>query len=208
MSADLFYYLLSLVIVITIHEFSHAFVANLLGDPTAKMAGRTTLNPLAHLDPLGTIMLFVAHIGWGKPVPVNPHYFVHPKRDSALTALAGPLSNLLLAIFLVIPLKYFSAYLFPQVEQFLSTLWHVSVLLFAFNMLPFPPLDGSKFIGLFVPKRFQRAYDRYLEKGMIYFVLFVLFDQFILHPLAGKSILQTFIDSVTVFLKAIIFWGS
>ena len=202
------YFIIALVVVTTVHEFSHAWVANFLGDPTAKLAGRISLNPLRHLDPVGTIMLFIAHIGWGKPVPVNPRYFSHPKRDNALTALAGPFSNLVLAIFLAIPLRYFDAYLIPQVRDSLNTLWEVSVFLFAFNMLPFPPLDGSKFIGIFIPARFSLAYERYLEQGMLYFVVFLLFDQFILGQYFNFSILQYFLGSIFVFIRTLIFLGT
>ncbi len=88
----------SLLIAVTIHEFSHAFVADRLGDPTARSYGRLTLNPLAHLDPLGTIMLFIAHFGWGKPVPIDPYNFKYPRRDEILVSFAGPLSNFILAL--------------------------------------------------------------------------------------------------------------
>jgi len=202
------YSVLALVLVITIHEFSHAWVANFFGDPTAKIAGRISLNPLKHLDLVGTIMLFLVHIGWGKPVPVNSQYFLHPKRDSALTALAGPFSNLLLAVFLAIPLRYFASGLHPFLLHFLQTLWDFSILLFAFNMLPFPPLDGSKIIAVFVPRRWQSFYERYLQSGSIYFALFLMFDQFVLAPNFGFSFLQYFIGWIVTFLKAVIFFGT
>ena len=94
---EVIYYILALVIVVTIHECSHAWVAYKLGDPTAKMAGRISLNPFRHLDVLGTLMIFIAHFGWGKPVPFNYFNLKHPRRDSALIAMAGPISNLLSA---------------------------------------------------------------------------------------------------------------
>src|SRR3990167_7168759 len=90
--------LLSLILCITVHEFAHAYAASKLGDPTAKAMGRLTLNPLKHLDPVGTLLLIFAGFGWGKPVPYNPNYFKNPKRDSALVSLAGPASNFLFAI--------------------------------------------------------------------------------------------------------------
>jgi len=202
------FYILALVIVVTIHECCHAVVAEKLGDPTAKIAGRISLNPLAHLDLIGTLMLFLVHIGWGKPVPVNPSYFKHPKRDEALTALAGPFSNLLLAIILSIPLKYFALVMPAELFQFLSTVLDVALVLFIFNMLPFPPLDGSKILEFFVPKRFQRMYQNYLQNGMLYFAIFMLFDQFILAPIFQFSILQSFIGTIFTFLRTVIFLGT
>ncbi len=202
------YFILALVIVVTIHEFSHAFVASKLGDPTAKIAGRLTLNPLAHLDVLGTLMLFLVHIGWGKPVPVNPHYFKHPKRDEALTAFAGPLSSLVLAFVLTLPLKYFALVMPEFLFQLLSTVLDVSLVLFIFNMLPFPPLDGSKIVGIFVPRRFHAPYQRYLQNGMLYFAIFLLFDQFVLTRTFQISILQYFIGIVFTFIKTLLFLGT
>ncbi len=203
-----FSYLIALVIVITIHEFSHAWVANYFGDPTAKLAGRISLNPLAHLDIVGTLMLFIIHIGWGKPVPVNPNNFAKPKRDNALTALAGPAANLILAVFIAIPLKYLPPTFFTPLTRFLSATWDVSITLFAFNMLPFPPLDGSKILGMIIPDRWHGTYERYLQNGIIYFAIFLLFDQFILAPNFQFSILGKLVGGITAFFKAFIFFGS
>ncbi len=200
--------LISLVIVITIHEFSHAWVANALGDPTAKLAGRISLNPLAHLDPIGVLMLFFVHIGWGKPVPVNDRYFSNAKRDTTLTALAGPFSNLLLALILMIPLKYLDNFLPGLVKNLLQSLFDVSVVLFAFNILPFPPLDGSKIIGIFIPDRYQFFYQRFLKNSMIYFLIFMIFDQFVLQQTIGFSFLRIFLETVYVFVKTVLFLGT
>ncbi len=205
---SLIYFILSLVIVVTIHEFSHAWMAQKLGDPTAKIAGRLTLNPVAHLDLVGTIMLFLLHIGWGKPVPVNPHYFKNPKRDEALTALAGPVSSLILAFLLTLPIKYLALVMPQPLFDFLSTLLDTALVLFIFNMLPFPPLDGSKIVGIFIPKRFQHFYRNYLQNGMIYFVIFLLFDEFVLAQTFNFSILQYVIGTVFTFLKTILFLGT
>lgn len=205
---SLLYFILALVVVVTIHEFSHAWVAQKLGDPTAKIAGRLTLNPLAHLDPVGTLMLFLIHIGWGKPVPVNPHYFKKPKRDEALTALAGPVSSLVLALVLTLPIKYLGLVMPQFLFDFLSTVLDVSLLLFIFNMLPFPPLDGSKIVGIFVPRRFQRFYQNYLQNGMLYFMIFLLFDQFVLAQSFQFSILQYFLGNVFTFIKTLLFLGT
>lgn len=208
MGIDLLLTILALLIVITIHEFSHAYVANFFGDPTAKLAGRMSLNPLVHLDPMGTIMMFLIHIGWGKPVPVNPRYFKNPKREEALTALAGPLSNLVLALVLALPLKYAAPFLPEGIFDFLQIVFNVSIFLFIFNMLPFPPLDGSKFVALFVPKRYESIYKDYLRKGGLYFALFLLFDYFVLSNILEQSILSLFIGKIYVFLQSVIFLGT
>jgi len=200
--------LVALLIVITIHEFSHALVANFFGDPTARLAGRLSLNPLRHLDPVGVIMMLIIHIGWGRPVPVNPRYFKNPKRENALTALAGPISNLLMAIILAVPLKYFGSKMPLEIATFLATLLDVNILLFAFNMLPFPPLDGSKIIGMIIPKRYEHWYHDYLNKGVAYFVIFLLFDQFILARLFEYSILSQFIGFIYTFVKSLVFLGT
>ena len=157
---------------------------------------------------MGTLMLFLVHIGWGKPVPVNSHYFKHPKRDGALTALAGPFSSLVLALILVLPLKYFALVMPEFLFQFLSTVLDMALVLFIFNMLPFPPLDGSKILGMFVPRRFHRYYQNYLDNGMIYFAIFLLFDQFVLVQSFQFSIMQYFIGIVFTFIKTLLFLGT
>jgi len=205
---DLILSFIALVIVITIHEFSHAWVANYLGDPTARLAGRISLNPIRHLDPLGTLMMFLIRIGWGKPVPVNPGNFRNPRRDEALTALAGPVSNLVLAILLAIPIKYFGGMMIPSVADFFELVLDISIILFAFNMLPFPPLDGSKFFRLIIPRRFRYAYENFMEKGAVYFFIFLLLDQFILARSFNFSVLWAFISYVYVAVKSLVFLGS
>lgn len=196
------YHLVALVLVLTFHECSHAWTANRLGDPTAKREGRLTLNPLAHLDILGTIMLFFVGIGWGKPVPVNPHNFEKPKRDQALTALAGPLANLALAFVAAIPYSYMS-----QVEPlyYLSeAVLDVSIVLFLFNMLPIPPLDGSKFVGIFVPRRLYPLYEKFLSKGLPYFIVLMFVDLYFFEDLFGISFIWTAVSQLTFYLKAAI----
>lgn len=196
------YYLLALVLVLTFHECSHAWVANRLGDPTAKREGRLTLNPLAHIDIVGTIMLFFVGIGWGKPVPVNPQNFEKPMRDQALTALAGPLANLILAFIAAIPYSYLGAgsplYLFGE------AVLDLSIVLFLFNMLPIPPLDGSKFIGIFLPKNLYPAYERFLSKGLPYFIVLMVLDLYFFDQIFGFSVVWTVVSQLTFYLKAAI----
>ncbi len=200
--------IIALVLVIALHEFAHAYTAFLFGDPTAKHHGRVTLNPLKHLDPMGTILMFLVGIGWGKPVPVNRYYFKKPLMYEAITALAGPLMNLLIAIVVLIPLKYFIVYIPQLLALFLSIVFDISILLFAFNMLPFPPLDGSKFLQLIIPKKWQGKYQNYLMNAGVYFLVFLVIDNFILGKYFGFSILSWLIGWIVFFVKSILFLGS
>ena len=202
------YDIVALLIVVTIHEYSHALVAYKLGDPTAKLAGRISLNPLAHLDPVGTLMILFAHIGWGKPVPVNPSYFKQPKRDQALTALAGPFSSLVLAFLMALIIKYFGLWLPGPLGTFSEKFFVMSLGLFIFNMFPFPPLDGSKIVGIFVPQRFQRIYQNYLRNGTLYFVIFLVLDQFVLARFFNYSILGDVIGKLFTFFETLLFLGN
>lgn len=147
--------LVTLLIAFTVHEFAHAYTAYRFGDPTAKNEGRLTLNPAAHLDPLGALLVIIAGFGWAKPVPVNRFYLRNRKLVGPLITIAGPLSNLLLAflsLFIWDLLQQFSWYasLTPNMigimTTFFSIMVHFNILLFFFNILPFPPLDGYRFI--------------------------------------------------------------
>ncbi|MBI4228396.1 MAG: site-2 protease family protein, partial [Deltaproteobacteria bacterium] len=172
-----------ILFALTIHEYCHGFVANYLGDDTALRQGRLTLNPIAHLDVVGTILMFLVGFGWAKPVPVNPHNFKNPKKGMLLVALAGPLSNLLTAILAAQVLRY----LIPSVigsdqavSGIYSTLLVVIVLtviygvgLAIFNILPIPPLDGSRVLYGLLPERQAYAYSRFEPYGIM--ILFALF---------------------------------
>lgn len=158
---------------VTFHEFSHGYVAYRLGDPTAKQAGRLTLNPVKHLDPLGVIAFFIMKIGWAKPVPVNPVYFSNPRQGMLLTALAGPASNLVLAVASAVVLKLLAAasflplaFLKPAVMMLGASVW-INILLAVFNLIPIPPLDGSRIMaGVLSPEQ-ARAYMRLEPFGFI-----------------------------------------
>lgn len=175
-------FLISILLALSVHEAAHAWAALKLGDATAKMEGRLTLNPLAHLDPLGTILFVIVGFGWGKPVPVNPYYFKKPKRDAALVSLAGPASNLLLALiafilFVIVthrmPTDAFALLEMPTsgsfgsvfVTQLLMSSLFLNLGLMAFNLLPVAPLDGSKILQAFIPLRYEDRYDEYLRYG-------------------------------------------
>jgi len=207
---DFILFIIALVIVISVHEFCHAWVANRLGDPTPKYYGRLTLNPLAHLDLVGTIMLFVLHIGWGKPVPINPDNFHKPKRDSALVALAGPGSNFLMAFLIGVPVTYFASIQdsVSVAARFFDILFQITVTLGVFNLLPFPPLDGSKVVGLIIPRRYNGYYEDFLREGMTYFVVFVLVDLFVLNRTFGFSIIGFIVGNLTEYIGSFILLGT
>jgi Zn-dependent protease len=139
---------LTLLIAISVHEATHAYIALRLGDPTAKVAGRLTLNPFAHLDPLGTLALLIIHFGWGKPVPVNPNNFRKPSVGNLLVALAGPASNIIMALIGALFLHF--TVNIPFAGEFFSVFLVINIFLAIFNLLPVPPLDGSKIWHLFL----------------------------------------------------------
>ena len=165
------------LLCITFHEVSHGYVAYRLGDTTAKDAGRLTLNPLKHIDPMGLLMMVVFKFGWAKPVPVNMMRFRSPKRGMALTALAGPVSNLLLAMLLLLGARitiahYVDTAFCSGLLNFLAMTAYMSVGLGLFNLIPISPLDGSKVLFAFLPDRAYMTLMRYEKYGMA--VLFVL----------------------------------
>ena len=143
---------------ISVHELAHGFVAYKLGDPTAKYAGRLTLNPMAHFDPLGALCMVLFGFGWAKPVPVNPMYFKDRKKDNALVALAGPVSNILLAFASTILTALYISFVYDKFPNFITDFISVVLVQLAvvnigfavFNLIPFPPLDGSKILGAFL----------------------------------------------------------
>ena len=187
--------------ILTVHEASHAWVATRLGDPTAERAGRLSLNPIRHLDLMGTLMMFFAGIGWGKPVPVNPRNFDKPFRDEALTALAGPAANLVLAFLAAIPYSYLPT---GPWWIFAGAVLELSIVLFLFNMLPFPPLDGSKFLTLLVPAQYKARYLDFLDRSTVYFVIFVVLDLYLGQRWFGFSLVWTVVSTATYWLKTAI----
>nr|WP_223703058.1 site-2 protease family protein [Sutcliffiella deserti] len=173
---------ITLIIAFTLHEFAHAYTAYKFGDPTAKNQGRLTLAPHVHLDPIGTILIFIAGFGWAKPVPVNRFYFKNPRLAGILVSLAGPLSNLLLACigyFLFFFMVRFgvldglSVPVLEKVEMFFGIFTHLNVLLFIFNLLPFPPLDGYRIIEDLVPTSFRVKMTRLEPYGILLFLVLI-----------------------------------
>ncbi|HOE74448.1 MAG TPA: site-2 protease family protein [bacterium] len=160
-----------LIIALAFHEAAHAFVAYKLGDSTAKMAGRLTINPLKHLDPFGTLALIFFRFGWGKPVPVNPRNFKNPAVGNLLVALAGPATNILIALVLG-----GITFLLPPnslLTLVISTVVYINILLAFFNLLPIPPLDGSKILGLFLSEESAYELERIGPMILLVFILLV-----------------------------------
>lgn len=153
---------IGLIISVTIHEFAHAFAADKLGDPTPRYQGRVTLNPKAHLDPIGTLAIILIGFGWGKAVQFDPYNLKNPKRDTALIALAGPASNIILAIILSIMIGIFD----------LSGIWFsimlpvifINIMLAIFNLIPVNPLDGSKIAYALLPKTISLEYEIFMNR--------------------------------------------
>lgn len=201
---------LVLIVAITIHEFSHAWVAYKLGDPTAKNQGRLSFNPMRHLDPIGTLMIFIAKIGWGKPVPVNPMNLRNHRRDNALISAAGPLSNLLTAIIASYPYKFFLTTDFPFstfLSDFFGYFIMISVILCLFNLLPFKPLDGAGILSFFIPRKHVHRFEHFMERHMGHFLAFVVIDTFLIGEMFGKSILSIFILTPAQYIIQFIMLG-
>lgn len=168
-----------LLLALTFHEFAHGYIAYRLGDPTARLAGRLTLNPLRHLDPIGTIAFFFIKFGWAKPVPVNPRYFRNPKTDMLWVALAGPVTNLALAFVSAILAKFIlaiahllpsspivMAILVPLIYMLKASVW-INLVLCIFNFLPIPPLDGSRILTGLLPDDLARSYLKIERYGFV-----------------------------------------
>jgi len=175
---------LAILIAITIHEYAHAWTANYYGDATAKLQGRLTLNPIAHLDLMGTIFLLIAGFGWGKPVIINPANFRNPKLDSLTVSLAGPMSNLFLAVILGLLYRFI---LLPAIlEPVILILILINLTLMIFNLIPIPPLDGSKILALFMS---EQTYFLLQQYGVTLLLVILIISSFV--PAISHFIFQT-----------------
>ncbi|HBC45316.1 TPA: site-2 protease family protein [Candidatus Collierbacteria bacterium] len=176
-------YILYIIISISIHEFAHAFSADRLGDPTARAAGRLTLNPFAHIDPLGTVILPLSLLllsggafayGWGKPTPFDPYNLKNPRRDAGIISIAGPLSNLLLAIIISLAIRFL-----PYVYAvFLTPLVLTNIGLAIFNLVPIGPLDGQKIIFALLPRDLAYEFQTIMNRFGTLILIFMIFPFF------------------------------
>lgn len=202
-----------LLTAIPIHEVAHGITAYWLGDPTAKNAGRLTLNPFKHFDLMGTIALFLVGIGWAKPVPINSRYFKKPKRDIAIVSFAGPFANLVMAYISTIFYRFFRN-LFYATSNSNDLLYYcamvfsysvsINIILMIFNLLPIPPNDGFKIVGSFLPERIYYSLLKYERYGMIIIVILV-FAGFLSTPLSvAQNAVFDVLFTLTGFVDRII----
>jgi Zn-dependent protease len=175
-----------ILFALTFHEFSHCYIAYRLGDPTAKVLGRLTMNPLKHLDPLGTLAMFLVKFGWAKPVPVNPQFFKNPQRDMLWVAMAGPASNMLLALFCALlgrgvvlvsnflPYRSVGAACVDPIHAMLSASVWINLVLAIFNFLPILPLDGGRIVASLLPAKMATPYVRFEKYGFLIILLLAI----------------------------------
>lgn len=190
-----------LILAITIHEFAHAFIADRLGDPTPRVQGRLTLNPLAHLDPAGTIALLLVGFGWGRPVEFDPYNLTNRSRDAALIALAGPASNILMAIVLSLLIHF----IFPGINIFslsLARILAINVTLAIFNFVPVAPLDGEKILTAILPRELGLEYKSFMRQYGLFVLLFLLFPIF-----GGVSPISRLISPIIEFVTNSLLFG-
>lgn len=188
---DIIFSIAVLIMSVVVHEVSHGFAANFLGDPTARLAGRLTLNPLPHIDPIGSVLvpllLFFTNagvmFGWARPVPVNP-YNLRGKHGEAIVAAAGPFSNIILAVFFGLLVRFGGA--FPDSFLHMATLAVIiNIVLAIFNLVPIPPLDGSKMLFAFLPYHLQNLRDSLERHGFFIVLFFIVFLWQFLTPIIG-----------------------
>ena len=179
-----------ILLALSFHEYAHAWMANRKGDPTAKMLGRLTMNPLAHLDPMGTLMIVIVHFGWAKPVPVNPMNLKNPKKDMLWIALAGPASNVIMAAGLGILIRLMNGMGLRIDGSFLGLFMYmlyfavmINLVLAIFNMLPIPPLDGSKILFGVLPTEYEEGYLRFEQYGPMLLFGLVIMSSFLRIPI-------------------------
>ena len=195
-----------LIIALSFHEFAHGYAAYKMGDNTAKYSGRLSLNPLDHLDTMGTICLFLCGFGWAKPVPINPYNFKNHRLGVVIVSLAGPLMNFVIA--LVSAFIYFGIVTFAPINMFVTFIanimyfcMYLNIGLMCFNLIPIPPLDGSKVLLEFLPYRYRQTFYR-LERHAS-FILMILLITDVLNPVLGT--MRNFVETIIYFIVGLIF---
>lgn len=188
----------SIILASTVHEYAHGWVAYKLGDYTAKAEGRLSLNPLVHIDPIGALMMVVARFGWSKPVPINEYNFQNPVLGTTLCAIAGPLSNLILAL-IMSGIFHLIGGLFMPLDLFLYVFIMVNISLMVFNLLPLPPLDGHKIVRGLLPEPL-RSYWESMERYSILILIFLLLPISPLNQATGSFITTT----LTFFMNILV----
>lgn len=174
-----------LLIAIIFHELAHGYTAYLLGDNTAKQSGRLSLNPIKHIDPIGFLFMLIFRFGWAKPVPINPTNFKNRKRDTFFVSIAGVVTNFIIAIIAAFVINYAPIKNQILYQVVLTTLWY-NIMLGVFNLLPFPPLDGSKVVASFLPAKYEYYFYKY--ERYFYFILIILIATNMIHKIIGPII--------------------
>jgi len=197
-----FAYIIALLMAITIHEFSHAWAADYLGDPTARLKGRISLNPFVHLDLFGTMFLLFFGFGWGKPVPFDPYNLKDPRKDAALISVAGPASNFIIAILCSIVIKllvFFNLSTLYTIGSFiLIPLITINILLGIFNLLPISPLDGFKIVGGILSKEQAQSWYQLERFGMLFLLLLIF-------PIGKSSMIDLIIrPTISFFINLLL----
>ncbi len=191
-------YLMAILVAIAIHEFSHAWAADYLGDPTPRLQGRLKLNPLVHVDKVGILFLLFFGFGWGKPVQFDPYNLKEPRRDGAIISLAGPSSNFILAIILSLLLKLF---IFLQLNFLIIIgslifipMIKMNIILGVFNLLPIHPMDGFKIVAGILPEEKAHEWNQLQKYGMIFLILLIF-------PIGGSSMLSNILQPIVEFIS-------